>query len=82
MTTFDHTLLVILDVLVSLFFILLIGFAIGLLQVVKQVKRVVAKAEEVIVSVESAADVLRDTGGKFAFFKLLNNIMKMTKGRK
>ena len=82
MTTTDHTLLIILDVLISLFFVLLIAIAVGMLQLVKQVKRVAAKAEEVVTSVEEAAEVLRDTGGKFAFFKLINNIMKMSRGKK
>jgi H+/gluconate symporter-like permease len=82
MSTTDHTLLIILDVLISVFFLMLIAILIGVFQLVKQVKRVVAKAEEVVTSVEEAAEVLRDTGGKFAFLKLINNIMKMAKGKK
>ena len=82
LSTTNETLLIILIVLMSLFFILLIAGAVGMLQIVKQTKRVLAKAEEVVTSVEEAAEVLRDTGGKFAFFKLINNIVKMSRGKK
>jgi hypothetical protein len=81
LSTTDQTLLILLAVLMILFFILLIAVAIGSLQIVKQLKRVLVKAEEVVDSVESAAEVLRDTSGKFAFFKLVNNVMKMANGK-
>lgn len=78
MTTTDEVLVIILTVLLSVFFILCIALVVGLVKLVSSVRRVVAKAEEVVDSVESAAEVLRDTSGKFAFFKLINNIIKMS----
>jgi hypothetical protein len=78
MTSTQETLTIILAVELAVFFLLLIITAIMGLQAVGAVKRVVAKAENVVDSVESAAEVLRDAQGKMAFFKLLNNIFKMT----
>ena len=81
MTTTDTVLLIILTSLLSLFFILCIALVIGLLKLLSSVKRVVAKAEEVVDSVESAAEVLKDTQGRLAFFKLVRNIIKIAKKR-
>lgn len=84
MDTTDHVLLIILTTLMSLFFLLLTAMVIMGIQVMKSVKRVVGKAEDVVDSVEEATEVLRDTTGPMAMFKLLRNIIKMTnkKGRK
>jgi hypothetical protein len=83
MSTTDQTLLIILTTLLSLFFILCIALVIILIKLLSSVKRVVIKAEGVVDSVESAAEVLKDTSGRLAFFKLVRNIMKMVqKGRK
>ncbi|HUY85018.1 MAG TPA: hypothetical protein VMU97_00720 [Candidatus Dormibacteraeota bacterium] len=77
MTTTDTTLLIILTALLSIFFLLCISLVIGLLKLLAAVRRVVAKAEDVVDSVESAAEVLRDTQGRMAFFKLVRNIVKL-----
>lgn len=77
MTTTDTVLVIILTSLLSLFFVLLIAAMVLVLQLLTAVKRVVAKAENVADSVESAAEVLRDTEGKLAFFKLIRNIIKL-----
>ena len=77
METSDRVLLIILTSLLSLFFILLIALVIMGLKVAASAKRVVRKAEDVIDSVESAAEVLKDTGGPLAFFKLVRNIIKI-----
>lgn len=77
MTTTDTVLLIILTSLLSLFFILCIALVIVLLKLLASVKRVVAKAEDVVDSVESAAEVFKDTQGRLAFFKLVRNIMKL-----
>jgi hypothetical protein len=78
MTTTDEVLVIILTTLLSIFFIGCTVLVVGLVKLVSSARQVVAKAEEVIDSVESAAEVLRDTSGKFAFFKLINNIIKMS----
>ncbi|HYH36498.1 MAG TPA: hypothetical protein VD706_03295 [Candidatus Saccharimonadales bacterium] len=81
MTTTDQVLVIILTSLLSLFFILCIAAMIVVLKLLASVRRVVAKTEDVVDSVESAAEVLRDTQGKLAFFKLVNNIIKLARKR-
>lgn len=81
MSTTDSVLLIILACLLSLFFVLCIALAIGLIQLVSAVKRVAEKAEDVVDSVESAAEVFKDTQGRLAFFKLVRNLMKLAKKR-
>lgn len=81
MTTLDTVLVIILTALLSIFFILCIAAVIVALKILASVKRVLAKAEDVVDSVESAAEVLRDTGGKLAFFKLVRNIIKLAQRR-
>jgi uncharacterized membrane protein len=79
MTTTDTVLLYILTIILSIFFLLGIVVLIALLKLIASIKRAVARAEDVIDSVESAAEVLRDTEGRLAVFKLVRNIVKMTK---
>ena len=76
-TTTDSIFLIILSCLLSLFTLLGIVLLLVIIKLVGQVKRVVAKAEDVVDSVESAAEVLKDTQGKLAFFKLVRNIIKL-----
>jgi hypothetical protein len=51
------------------------------LKLLSSVKRIVAKTEDVVDSVESATEVLRDTQGRLAFFKLIRNIVKLAQRR-
>lgn len=81
MTTTETVLAIILTGLLSLFFALCIAAMIVVLKLLASVRRVVAKAENVVDSVESAAEVLRDTQGRLAFFKLVRNIIKLVKKR-
>jgi len=81
MTTTDQTLIIILSVLLSVFFLLCIAVMIMVIKILSGVRQVVAKAEEVVDSVESAAEVFKDTSGRLAFFKLMRNIMKMVQGK-
>ena len=83
MTTTDNTLLIILTSLLSVFFLIWIFILIAVLKLLSNIKRVIAKAGDVVDSVESAAEVFKDTQGRLAFFKLVRNIFKMAnKGRK
>ena len=83
MTTTDQVLLIVVAALLSIFLLLCISVMIGVLKLIKVLREMVAKAEEVVDSVESAAEVLRDTSGPLALFKLIRNIMKATqKGRR
>ena len=79
MTTTDTVLLVTLTVLLSIWVLLGIALAIAALRLIASVRRVVTKAESVIDSVESAAEVFKDTEGRLALFKLIRNIVKVTK---
>jgi hypothetical protein len=81
MTTTDTVLVIILTTLLSIFFILCIAAMVMVVKLLSSVRRIVDKAEDVIDSVESAAEVLRDTQGKLAFFKLINNIIKLATKR-
>lgn len=82
MTTTDQVLIIVLCVLLSVFFILCIAVMAGVLKLVQSLRELVTKAEEVVENVESAAEVLRDTSGRLALFKLFRNIMKMVQGKK
>ncbi|HVI60694.1 MAG TPA: hypothetical protein VM535_00910 [Candidatus Saccharimonadales bacterium] len=82
MTTTDQVLIIVLCVLLSVFFTLCIAVMIVVLKLLSSIRQVVTKAEEVVDSVESAAEVLKDTTGRLAFFKLVRNIMKMMQGKK
>jgi hypothetical protein len=77
MTTTDTVLLIILTSLLSVFFILCIALVVCLLKFLANVRRVVERAEEVVGSVESAAEIFKDTQGRLAFFKLVRNIVKL-----
>ena len=83
MTTTDQVLVIILITLLSIFFIMCIVAVTALVKLINATRQVVSKAEDVIDSVESAAEVFKNTQGKLAIFKLINNIIKMTyKGKK
>ena len=81
MTTTDTVLVIILTSLLSLFFLLCIVAMAITVKILSSVKRVVDKTEEVVDSVESAAEVLRDTQGRLAFFKLIRNVIKLAQRR-
>lgn len=81
MSTTDTTLLVILTCLLSLWILVGIGLAVALIKLVSSLRRVVTKAEEVIDSVESAAEVFKDAQGRLAFIKLVRNIIKLAQRR-
>jgi hypothetical protein len=81
MTTLDTVLLIIVTALLSIFFILCIAASIIALKLLSSVRQVVAKAENVVDSVENAADVLKDAQGRMAFFRLVRNIVKLAKKR-
>ena len=77
MTTTDTVLLIVLTVLLSLFFSLCIVLVAITIKLINAVRRVVDKAENVVTSVEEAAEVFKDTQGKLAIVKLIRNIFKL-----
>lgn len=83
MDTTDRVLVIILTTLLSVFFALCIAAVVIVIKLLKEVRLVVAKAEDVVDSVESATEVLRHTGDRVALFKLIKTIFKLSqKGRK
>ena len=85
MDTTDHVLLIILTSLLSLFFIICIALAVGVLKLVKELRQIVSRADDIVDSVESATEALKHTGDRVALFKLMKtvfNISQKRKGRK
>jgi len=77
MPTVDQVLIIIVSVLLSIFILLCISVTVAILKLVGSLRQIVERAEEAVESVESAAEILKDTSGRLAFFKLIRNIMKM-----
>jgi hypothetical protein len=78
MHTTDTVLLIILTSLLSILLIVSIAVAVAVFKLISAIKQVAVKAENVIDSVESAAEVLKDTGGRLAILKLVRNIIKLS----
>ncbi len=82
MSTTDEVLVIILITLLSVFFLLCIIAMTVIIKLINSLREIVAKADDVIDSVESAAETFKNTQGKMAIFKLINNVVKMsTKGK-
>jgi hypothetical protein len=81
MTTTDTVLLIIVTSLLSLLLLAAIVLKVVLVKLAASVRRVVNKAENVVDSVESAAEVFKDTQGRLAFIKLIRNIIKLAQRR-
>lgn len=77
MDTTNQVLLIVVTVLLSIFIIVCIAVTVGLLKLISSLRALVDKAEGVVDSVESAAEVFKDTSGKLALFKVIRNIIKM-----
>ena len=73
-TTFD-VLVIILSVLLGIFLILSIVAAALIIKVVKGVKRIVEKGEQVVDSAEAAAEMFKRAAGPLSFLKTLTNIV-------
>jgi hypothetical protein len=85
MDTTDHVLLIILTTLLSLFFLICIAVVTGLYKLIAELRVIVARAEDVVDSVEAATEALKHTGDRVALFKLMKtvfNISQKKKGRK
>ena len=53
-----------------------------IIKVVKAIRRVAAKAEDVMDSAEAVADAFRNVDGKLAAFKMLKNIIELVSKQK
>ena len=81
MDTTDRVLVIILVTLLSVFFLLCIIAITLIIKLINSLREIVGKADEVIDSVESAAETFKNTQGKMAIFKLINNVIKMTSNK-
>jgi hypothetical protein len=79
MSTVDTVFLIITACALSLFFLLGSVLLVFAIQIANRVKKVVAKADSVVDSVEAAAEVFKDTSGNLAVIKLVRNIIKFAK---
>jgi hypothetical protein len=82
MSTTDTVLLIIVTALLSIFIIMCIAITIVVLKLISNVKQIVVKAETAIDSVESAADIFKNVGGKVSVLRLMKNIIDMTQHKK
>jgi hypothetical protein len=82
-TTFD-VLVIVLSCLLGIFLILAIAATVVVIKVVKSIKRVVNKGEQVVESAEAAAELFKKTaapaGALRTVFRLVETIAKHTKG--
>jgi hypothetical protein len=83
MTTTEEVLIIVLSSLLIIFFTLLIAVTVIVVKLLSSVKRVVAKAEGVVDSVEEVAEVFTEARGPLTLFKLMKNIAKLSqRGRR
>ena len=83
MTTTDEVLLIILTSLLSIFFLIGIFVLVLVVKLLNNIKRVVAKAEGVVDSVEEVAEVFTEARGPLTLFQVVKNLVKLSqKGRR
>lgn len=81
-TTFD-ILVIVLSCLLGLFLILSIVTVVLVLKLVKSVRRIVAKGEQVVDSAEAAAEMFKKASGPIGAFRTFASIIEtVTKHRK
>ena len=81
MSTTDEVLVIILITLLSVFFLLCIIAMTVIIKLINSLREIVAIADDVIDSVESAAETFKNTQGKMVIFKLINNLVKMSSNK-
>lgn len=82
MSTTETVLLIIVTTLLSLFIIVSIAVVVGILKLISAARLVIDKAEAAITSVESAADVFKNVGGKVSLIRLIKNIFDIAHRKK
>lgn len=68
-------LVIIVSSLLSIFLIISISVLILSIRLIKSVKKIVVKAEQVVNSAEAATDILKNAGGPLALLKIIRNIV-------
>jgi len=81
MNTAEQILVIITSAVLILFLLLAIAATIYLIKLVRNIRRVVAKAEDVVDSAEAVAEAFKNVGenvgGPLAAFKLVRNIVEL-----
>jgi len=72
----ESILVIITSAALTLFLIAAIVVLVLLARLLKAVRRVVERAEELVSTASEAAEMLRNASGPLAFFKLLRNVMQ------
>ena len=83
LSTLDSVFLIITAVAISLFFLLGAALLVAVMVLVSKIKKVVAKAELAIDSVEEATEAIKNIGsqakGPFAVIKIVKSVMDLVK---
>ncbi len=82
MTMTESILLIILSVFLALFLGLAIALMVVSIKLVKSLKQIVAKAEMIVDSVETAAEVVKNASGPIATLRVLKNIVDLVQRKK
>ncbi len=77
MNTAESILVIITSSFLVLFLVVAVVAGVMLIKLLKSIKHVVVKAEEVIDSAEAVADSFKNVGGPLAALKLLKNIVEL-----
>lgn len=72
----ESILVIILASVLTLFLLVAVAVLVAGLKLLRQARRIAAKAEAAVDSVGTAATILKDTSGPLALLKLLRNIIK------
>ncbi|MCA9325034.1 hypothetical protein KDA23_03140 [Candidatus Saccharibacteria bacterium] len=78
----ESILVIITSSVLVIFLVLSIIATIMSIKIMKKVKRVVAKAEDVLDTAEEAAEAFKNVGGKMSFLKVVQNIVSMVNDHK
>jgi hypothetical protein len=82
METATEILVIITSSVLCVFLLLAIAATIVALRIMKSIKRVVARAEDVLETAEEAAETFRNVSGKLSLLKLVQNIISMANSHK
>jgi predicted MFS family arabinose efflux permease len=86
LSTLDQVLLIITTSAITLFFLLGVAMLIVGLVLVSKIKKVVAKAEDAIDSVEAATETIKNigaqAGGPLAIFKIIKSVYDVVNRKK
>ncbi len=78
MTTVEQALLIILSTCLAIVLVLTIIIAVKIIQILKHIRIIVAKAENIADKAEAVSDFFQQTAGPTAIVKLISNIFNAT----